>query len=74
MRSVGMLGKISVKRHTWADIKARTKPEVRTRIEADARRLSDCLRSEAEEQKPQPEDAGRGDRCKPARTIEEEGR
>ena len=69
MRSsrLGMLGKISVKRHTWADIKAGTKPEVRTRIEADARRLSDCLRSEAELQKPHSEDVGRGDQCKPAR-------
>jgi DNA-binding transcriptional regulator YiaG len=32
-----------MKRHKWADIKARTKPEVRKRIEAESRRLSDDL-------------------------------
>ncbi len=30
-------------RHKWSDIKARTKPETRTRMEAEARRLSDDL-------------------------------
>ena len=29
-----------MKRHKWADIKARAKPETRRRIEAEARRLS----------------------------------
>ena len=56
-----------MKRHTWADIKARIKPEVRTRIETEARRLSDGLRSEAELQKPHSEDVGRRGQCKPAR-------
>jgi len=32
-----------MKRHKWADIKARTKPETRARIEAEATRLSDDL-------------------------------
>lgn len=32
-----------MKRHKWADIKARAKPETRARIEAEARRLSDDL-------------------------------
>jgi DNA-binding transcriptional regulator YiaG len=32
-----------MKRHKWSDIKARTKPETRTRIEAEARRLSEDL-------------------------------
>ena len=32
-----------MKRHKWADIKARTKPETRARIEAEARRLSEDL-------------------------------
>ena len=32
-----------MKRHTWTDIKARTKPETRRRIEAEAQRLSDDL-------------------------------
>ena len=63
MRAVrlGILATMSVKRHTWADIKARTKPDTRTRIEAEARRLSDGLRSEVEPQKPHSEGAGRGD-------------
>ena len=30
-------------RHKWSDIKARTKPETRARIEAEAKRLSDDL-------------------------------
>jgi DNA-binding transcriptional regulator YiaG len=30
-------------RHKWSDIKARTKPQTRSRIEAEARRLSDDL-------------------------------
>jgi DNA-binding transcriptional regulator YiaG len=32
-----------MKRHKWSDIKARTKRETRTRIETDAKRLSDDL-------------------------------
>jgi len=32
-----------MKRYKWSDIKARTKPETRARIEAEARRLSDDL-------------------------------
>src|SRR5579863_7898527 len=32
-----------MKRHKWSDIKARTKPETRTRIEAEAKRLSEDL-------------------------------
>lgn len=32
-----------MKRHKWVDIKARTKPETRARIEAEARRLSEEL-------------------------------
>lgn len=32
-----------MKRHKWSDIKARTKPETRARIEAEARRLSEDL-------------------------------
>jgi len=32
-----------MKRHKWSDIKARTKPDTRTRMEAEARRLSDDL-------------------------------
>jgi predicted XRE-type DNA-binding protein len=32
-----------MKRHKWSDIKARTKPETRTRMEAEAQRLSDDL-------------------------------
>jgi DNA-binding transcriptional regulator YiaG len=32
-----------MKRHKWTDIKARAKPEIRGRIEAEARRLSDDL-------------------------------
>jgi DNA-binding transcriptional regulator YiaG len=32
-----------MKRHTWADIKARVKPETRARIESEARRLSEEL-------------------------------
>jgi DNA-binding transcriptional regulator YiaG len=32
-----------MKRHKWADIKARTKPETRRRIEAEAQRLSEDL-------------------------------
>ncbi len=67
MRAVplGILASMRLKRHTWADIKARIKPEVRTRIEADARRLSDGLRSEAELQEPHSGPVGQGDRCKP---------
>jgi hypothetical protein len=57
---------MSVKPHTWADIKARTKPEIRTQIEAEGRRVSDGLRSEAELQKPRSEGVGRGDLCRPA--------
>jgi hypothetical protein len=34
-----------MKRHTWSDIKARTTPEVRTRIEAKARLLSEEIRA-----------------------------
>ena len=30
-----------MKRHAWSDIKARTTPEVRARIEAEARLLSE---------------------------------
>ena len=69
VRSVrlGILPKMSVKRRTWADIKARTKPDIRTRIEAEARRLSDDLRSEAEPQKPHSEGGGRSDLREPAR-------
>src|SRR5262245_51755226 len=32
-----------MKRHKWTDIKARTKPETRRRLEADAQRLSEDL-------------------------------
>jgi DNA-binding transcriptional regulator YiaG len=32
-----------MKRHKWTDIKARTKPETRRRIEEEARRLSEDL-------------------------------
>jgi DNA-binding transcriptional regulator YiaG len=32
-----------MKRHKWSDIKARTKPETRDRMEAEAQRLSDDL-------------------------------
>ena len=32
-----------MKRHKWTDIKARTKPETRRRIEAQAQRLSEDL-------------------------------
>lgn len=32
-----------MKRHTWAAIKARTKPDTRARIESDARRLYEEL-------------------------------
>ena len=32
-----------MKRHKWSDIKARTKPETRARMEAEALRLSDDL-------------------------------
>ena len=32
-----------MKRHKWSDIKARTKPDTRARMEAEARRLSDDL-------------------------------
>jgi hypothetical protein len=34
-----------MKRHTWSDIKARTTPEVRARIEAEARLLSEDIRA-----------------------------
>lgn len=30
-----------MKRHKWADIKVRTSPEIRSRIEAEGRRLSE---------------------------------
>jgi hypothetical protein len=33
-----------MKRHTWSDIKARTTPEVRTRIEGEMRLLSEDIR------------------------------
>jgi len=56
-----------VKRHTWDDIKTRTKPEIRTRIEAEAHRLSDGLRSEAKPQRPHSKSLGRGDLREPAR-------
>ena len=32
-----------MKRHTWSDIKARTSPETRDRIEAEGRRLLENL-------------------------------
>lgn len=32
-----------MKRHKWSEIKARTKPDTRTRMEAEARRLCDNL-------------------------------
>jgi hypothetical protein len=72
MRAVrlGILAEMSVKRRTWADIKARIKPEIRTRIEAEARRLSDDLRSEAEPQKPHSEGVGRSDLREPARDLD----
>jgi hypothetical protein len=68
MRAVrlGILATMSAKRHTWADIKARTKPDTRTRIEAEARRLSEDLRFEAEPQKPHSKGVGRGDLCEPS--------
>ena len=34
-----------MKRHTWSDVKARTTPEVRTRLEAEARLLSEEIRA-----------------------------
>ena len=34
-----------MKRHTWSDIKARTTPEIRDRIEAEARLLSEDIRA-----------------------------
>jgi hypothetical protein len=37
------------KRHSWSDIKARTTPEARARIESDARRLSEGIRGDAEQ-------------------------
>lgn len=57
MRAVrlGILAEMSVKRRTWADIKPRIKPEICTRIEAEACRLSDGLRSEAKLQQPHSE-------------------
>jgi hypothetical protein len=33
-----------MRRHTWSDIKARTTPEVRTRIEGEMRLLSEDIR------------------------------
>ncbi len=36
-------GRTDMKRHKWSDIKARSKPETRARIEAAAQRLSDDL-------------------------------
>jgi hypothetical protein len=33
-----------MKRHTWSDIKTRTTPEVRTKIEAEARLLAEEIR------------------------------
>jgi hypothetical protein len=56
---------MSVRRHAWSDIKARTKPEIRTQIEAEGRRLSDGLKSEPELPKPDSKRVGRGE-CKPA--------
>jgi hypothetical protein len=72
MRAVrlGILSEMSVKRRTWADIKARIKPEIRTRIESEARRLSDDLRSEAEPQEPHSEVVGRSDLREPARDLD----
>jgi hypothetical protein len=61
---------MSVKRHTWADINTCTKPEIRTRIEAEGRRLSDGVRSEASQKKCHSEGVGRGDLCKPARDAD----
>jgi hypothetical protein len=62
---------MSVKRHTWSDIKAHTKPEIRTQIEAKGCRLSDGLRSEPELPKPHSKGVGRGE-CKPATTEGDE--
>jgi hypothetical protein len=38
-----------MKRHTWSEIKARTTPEVRARIEAEARLLSEDTRARTAE-------------------------
>lgn len=56
--------------YTWSDIKARTEPDTRTRIEVEGRRLSDGLRSEAELQDLPPEDVGGGDLCNPVSDSE----
>ena len=67
---LGILATMRVKRHTWANIKARIKPDTRTRIEAEARRLSDELRSEAEPQKLPAEGVSRSDQRGPARDLD----
>ena len=66
---IGILAKMSVKRRTWADIKASTKAEIRTRIEAEGRRLSDGIRSEASQTKRHSEGVG-PNLCKPARDVD----
>jgi hypothetical protein len=38
-----------VKRHSWADIKARTTPEVRASIEGEAPRLSEGILADAKQ-------------------------
>jgi hypothetical protein len=61
---------MSVKRHTWADIKACTKPEIRRRIETEASRLSDGIKSEASQKKPHSKGGGRGDLPKPITDVD----
>jgi hypothetical protein len=57
---------MNVMRYTWSELKARTKPHTRARIEVEGRRLSDGLRSEAELQDRPSEGIGGGDRGEPA--------
>lgn len=47
-----------VKAYTWSDIKARTTPEVRARIEAEGRRLSEGLNIGADAANPTPDSRG----------------
>jgi len=67
---LGILARVSVKRHTWADFKACTKPEIRTRIETEASRLSDGIKSEASPEETSLQGVGRGDLPKPARDVD----
>lgn len=49
-----------VKRHSWSDTKARTTPEVRASIEAEARRLSESIRADAKQRVSTPDPAADG--------------